>query len=152
MRFTYAQVARMHMKLNSPLVMIDSGFDQCYIKESETSSVSSKYDFMTVKSLKNFSENWTDNEKMGNFLDEISLEIEPEKIVDQVVKDWIQIYSEISFKGIGSDSARWVCVKRENDRFYYQKRPSKRTSGLWKKTSVYKTMVLDESCKIFDLM
>merc|ERR1711976_629126 len=133
MRFTYAHVARMHLKLNSPSVMTDSGFDQCSIEESETSWVSSKYDFMTVKSLKN----WTDNDKMENFLDEICLEFEPEKIVDQVLKDWIQIYSEISFKGIGSDSARWVCVKKEHDRFYYQKDPRKEQVVCERKTSVY---------------
>jgi len=75
--------------------------------------------------------------------------------VDQVTKDWILIYSEISLKGIGSDVSRWICVKSKNERFVYQRRPTSRGNRrrvFEEKATFYKSIVLDSDGQIVEVI
>jgi len=75
--------------------------------------------------------------------------------VDQVTKDWILIYSEISLKGIGSDVSRWICVKSKNERFVYQRRPTSRGNRrrvFEEKVTFYKSIVLDSDGRILEVI
>merc|ERR1711980_25237 len=63
---------------------------------AEAEVILSKYkDFGNPRKLKNFAQNWSNMEKMEIFLAGIS----DIKIIEQVLKDWVILYSEISFKG-----------------------------------------------------
>merc|ERR1711972_1006851 len=87
----------------------------------------------------------SDTAKMEIFLDGIS----DIKIIEQVLKDWVILYSEISFKGIGSDTGKWIFRKIENGGFVYVRRPA--STRLRSKRHFYKSIVLDEDSKIIDI-
>merc|ERR1712178_42151 len=106
---------------------------------AEAEVILSKYkNFGNPRKLKHFAQNWSDMEKMEFFLDGNS----DIKIIEQVLKDWVILYSEISLKGIGSDTGKWVFKKFENGGFVYIRRPA--LSRLRSKRHFYKSIVLDE--------
>lgn len=125
---------------------------------SDSNSVTSNSDTISVKSdhTSTFSENWAHTENMEEFLEKASHEeFSSQHNVDQVTKDWILIYSEISLKGIGSDVSRWICVKSKNERYVYQRRPTSRGNRrriFEEKVTFYKSIVLDSDGRIMEVI
>jgi len=148
--FTYAQVAKMNLPqfrgsftesietdrssmTSDSMTVCSSSSDELPV---EAEIILSKYRNKNARQLKNFAQNWSDMAKMENFLDGIT----NDKIIDQVVKDWVMLYSEISFKGTGSDTGKWIFKKSENGRFIYVRRPPK--TRFKKKQQFYNSIIL----------
>merc|ERR1739848_294751 len=105
----------------------------------EAEEILSKHtNFENTKKLRSFAQNWSDMEKMGYFLDGVT----NDNIIEHVIKDWVILYSEISFKGIGSDTGKWVFKKFENGGFIYVGRPV--LTRLKGKKYFYKSIILNE--------
>jgi len=137
----------------------DSNSDTISVKSDTISvksdTISEKSDTTSVKSdhTTTFSENWANTENMEEFLVKASHEeFSFQNNVDQVTKDWILIYSEISLKGIGSDVSRWVCVKSKNERYVYQRRPNNRRRIREEKATFYRSIVLDNDGRIMEVI
>jgi len=151
MPHTYADVVKMNLpsfkifkndqiSKKDSITTIDSGISSTISCLSEVSSIPS-----------NFSENWADNEKMEQFLSKVGHENSFQNILNQVTTDWTDIYMVTSFKGIGSDASRWVCVKTGSGRFVYQRRPSRRKVRE-ENASFYKSIVLNAGGGILEVV
>jgi len=143
---------------NFPPPMENSVSDnhQMYKKDSITtieSGISSNVSFLSeVSSVpSNFSENWADETQMEDFLSKVSHEKTFQNIVNQVTADWTDIYMVTSFKGIGSDASRWICVKTGSGRFVYQRRPSRRKVRE-EHSSFYRSIVLNAEGGILEVV
>merc|ERR1712156_262252 len=159
--YTYAQVVKMNLPqfsgsftnmvetdtssvVSETMTVCSSSSDELPI---EAEVILSKYqNFENPRKLKNFAQNWSDMAKMESFLDGVS----SIKIIEQVIEDWVILYSEISFKGIGSDTGKWIFKKFENGGFVYVRRPA--ASRLRKKNHFYKSIVLNEDSKIVNIL
>lgn len=114
------------------------------------------YNFLSQKIFEIFAQNWSNRTKMEEFLERASHE-KTHSIalsnVNQVIDDWILIYSEISYKGIGSDLGSWICNKIiQGNRYVYQRRSMARAQRRTKRKDIfYKSIVFDEDGKITDI-
>jgi len=120
-----------------------------------SSMISSILSEKTSSIRSDFAENWADNTKMEEFLWKAGhysfQENSFENNVNQVTADWTDIYMVTSFKGIGSDASRWVCVKTGDGRFVYQRRPSKRKAKE-ENATFYRSIVLNVDGDIIEVV
>ena len=156
MLYTYAEVVKMTLpqfnisnKLGprDSILTMDSGISSIISVLSEPCSL------YVIPS--DFSENWADSTKMDEFLsnaggDENSQETF-QNIVNQVTEDWTDIYMVTSFKGIGSDASRWICVKTCSGRYVYQRRPSRRKARE-ENAIFYRSIVLNVDGDILEIV
>lgn len=161
--FTYAQVVKMNLPqfsgsftntietetssvISEPMTVCSSCSDKSDLPIEAEEILSKHKNFENPRKLRSFAQNWSDMEKMDNFLDGVT----NDKVIEQVLKDWVILYSEISFKGIGSDTGKWVLKKFENDGFIYVRRPA--STRLKRKRYFYKSIILNEDSKIVDIL